>query len=150
MSVGDFMQGLDALLIMLIQRFPAQGNQAGFHAAPMNDDCRTRMVAQQSHFLVSRDEDSMQAEFPQHYKGQRKLPRAPRKRGCVGKTRGIGGDQIPVIVVREREGHTADFKLERLDAEHVRAALLPLIDKEAVLCSDGPRSMQALPALRMV
>ena len=58
-SVGDFMHGLDALLIMFIQRFPAQGNQAGFHAAPMNDDCRTRMVAQQAHFLVGRDEDSV-------------------------------------------------------------------------------------------
>lgn len=65
MSVGDFMHGLDALLMMLIQRFPAQGNQTGFHAAPMNDDCRTRMVAQQAHFLVGRDEDSVQAEFPQ-------------------------------------------------------------------------------------
>jgi len=45
MSVGDFMHGLDALLMMLIQSFPAQGNQTGFQAAPMNDDCRTRVVA---------------------------------------------------------------------------------------------------------
>lgn len=35
------------------------------------------------------------------------------------------------------EGHTADFKLERLDARHVREALLPLIDRESVLCTDG-------------
>lgn len=45
MSVGDFMHGLDALLMMLIQSFPAQGNQTGLQAAPMNDDCRTRVVA---------------------------------------------------------------------------------------------------------
>jgi len=75
--------------------------------------------------------------FLESFKGQRKLPRAPRKRGGVGKTRGTGKNQIPVMVVRDREGHTADFKLEKLDAEHVRAALLPLIDREAVLCSDG-------------
>lgn len=75
--------------------------------------------------------------FLESFKGQRKLPRTPRKRGGVGKTRGTGKDQIPVMVVRDREGHTADFKLEKLDAEHVRAALLPLIDREAVLCSDG-------------
>ena len=31
----------------------------------MNDDCRTRMMAQQAHFLVGRDEDSVQAELPQ-------------------------------------------------------------------------------------
>lgn len=55
----------------------------------------------------------------------------------MGKTRGTGKDQVPVMVVRDREGHTADVKLEKLDAEHVRAALLPLIDREAVLCSDG-------------
>lgn len=29
----------------------------------MNDDGRTYVVAQQAHFLVGRDEDSMQAEF---------------------------------------------------------------------------------------
>src|SRR5690606_4340419 len=54
-SVGDFMHGPDALLMMLIQRFPAQGDQTGFQTAPMNDDCRTRMVAQQTHFLVGRN-----------------------------------------------------------------------------------------------
>ena len=75
--------------------------------------------------------------FLESFKGQRKLPRASRKRGGVGRTRGTGKDQIPVMVVRDREGHTADFKLEKLDAEHVRAVLLPLIDREAVLCSDG-------------
>lgn len=45
MSVGDFMHGLDALLMMLIQSFPAQRNQTGLQTAPMNDDCRTRVVA---------------------------------------------------------------------------------------------------------
>ena len=77
------------------------------------------------------------------------VPRAPRKRGGVGKTRGTGKDQVPVMVVRDREGHTADVKLEKLDAEHVRAALLPLIDREAVLCSDGAAVyVQALLASR--
>lgn len=41
------------------------------------------------------------------------------------------------MVVRDREGHTADFKLDKLDARHVRAVLQPLIDQEAALCSDG-------------
>ena len=75
--------------------------------------------------------------FLESFNRQRKLPRAPRKRGGVCATCGTGKDQIPVMVVRDREGHTADVKLEKLDAEHVRAALLPLIDREAVLCSDG-------------
>lgn len=75
--------------------------------------------------------------FLESFKGQRQLPRAPRQRGGVGVTRGTGKDQIPVKVVRDWEGHTADFKLAKLDGKHVREALLPLIDPESVLCSDG-------------
>ena len=75
--------------------------------------------------------------FLESFKGQRQLPRPARKRGGVGATRGTGKDQIPVMVVRDREGHTADFKLAQLDAQHVQEALHPLIDGESVLCTDG-------------
>jgi transposase-like protein len=75
--------------------------------------------------------------FLESFKGQRQLPGPPRQRGGVGATRGTGKDQIPVMVVRDREGHTADFKLDKLDAGHVQAALEPLVDVEAVLCTDG-------------
>jgi transposase-like protein len=75
--------------------------------------------------------------FLESFKGQRPLMRPSRQRGGVSATRGTGKDQIPVMVVRDREGHTADFKLAKLDAVHVRAALQPLVDVEAVLCTDG-------------
>lgn len=75
--------------------------------------------------------------FLESFKGQRKILRPSRKRGGVGKTRGTGADQIPVLVVRDREGHTADFQLEKLDAVHVSAALGPLVDEASVLCTDG-------------
>lgn len=75
--------------------------------------------------------------FLESFKGQRKMPRPSRKRGGVGKTRGTGPDQIPVLVVRDRGGHTADFQLVKLDAVHVSAALEPLLDKTSVLCTDG-------------
>ncbi|WP_046158762.1 IS1595 family transposase [Chromobacterium vaccinii] len=75
--------------------------------------------------------------FLESFKGQRQLPRPARQRGGVGQTRGTGKDQIPVMVVRDRDSHTADFKLSKLDAGHVGAALLPLVDREAVLCTDG-------------
>jgi transposase-like protein len=75
--------------------------------------------------------------FLESFKGQRVMPRPPRKRGGVGKSRGAGPDQIPVMVVRDREGHTADFQLEKLDAAHVSAVLKPLVDKTSVLCTDG-------------
>jgi transposase-like protein len=71
------------------------------------------------------------------FKGQRKMPRPSRKRGGVSKTRGAGLDQMPVLVVRDRSGHTADFQLEKLDVIHASAALKPLVDEASVLCTDG-------------
>jgi transposase-like protein len=75
--------------------------------------------------------------FLESFKGQRKLSRPARKRGGVGRTRGTGADQIPVLVVRDRSGQTADFRLEKLDATHVIAALRPIVDADAVLCTDS-------------
>ena len=75
--------------------------------------------------------------FLESFKGQRHLPRPARRRGGVGRTRGTSPDQVPVLVVRDRSGQTADFRLEKLDASHVIAALQPLIDSDAILCSDG-------------
>jgi transposase-like protein len=75
--------------------------------------------------------------FLESFKGRRMLPRPARKRGGVGRTRGTGPDQIPVLVVRDRSGQTADFRLEKLDAPHVIAVLRPLIEPDAILCSDS-------------
>ena len=75
--------------------------------------------------------------FLESFKGQRNLPRPARKRGGVGKTRGTSDDQIPVLVVRDRHKSTATVILERVDASHIKAALVPLIDKDSVLCTDG-------------
>lgn len=75
--------------------------------------------------------------FLESFKGQRQLPRAARQRGGVASKRGINAEQIPVLVVRDRQGRTADFKLARLDAEHVQAVLAPLVARDAVLCTDS-------------
>ena len=75
--------------------------------------------------------------FLKSLKGQRHLPRPARHRGGVGRTRGTGQDHVPVLVVRDRSGATADFILEKLDAAHVGKVLKPLIDPEAILCTDG-------------
>ena len=87
----------------------------------------------QVHGIVEADETF----FLKSLKGQRHLPRAPRKRGGVGRTRGAGPDHVPVMVVRDRGGAMVDVILEKLDARHVKNALLPLVDTDAVLCTDG-------------
>jgi transposase-like protein len=101
---------------------------------------RHRFLVQAAKHHDTREAGIVEADetfFLESFKGQRELPRPPRKRGGVGKTRGTGADQIPVLVVRDREGHTADFQLEKLDGIHVSAVLKPLVDKAAVLCTDG-------------
>ena len=89
--------------------------------------------AQHEEGIVEADETF----FLESFKGQRHLPRKARKRGGVGKTRGTSDDQIPVLVVRDRHHATATIILGRVDAVHIGAALSPLVDKEAILCTDG-------------
>ena len=81
--------------------------------------------------------------FLESFKGQRKLHRPARKRGGVG----AKWEQIAVLVVRDRSGQTADFRMEQLDARHITAVLRPLIDKDAILCTDGARVYQAFARL---
>ena len=81
--------------------------------------------------------------FLQSFKGQRKLPRPARKRGGVG----AQWEHIAVLVVRDRSGQTADFRLDKLDAQHITAVLEPLIDKDAILCTDGARVYQTFARL---
>ena len=71
--------------------------------------------------------------FRQSCKGQRHLWRRARQRGGPG----AYGERVAVLVVRDRSGHTADFRLEQVDASHVTAVLRPLVDQDAVLCTDG-------------
>ena len=71
--------------------------------------------------------------FLESFKGQRKLHRAPRKRGGVGSA----WEHIAVLVVRDRSGQTADFRIEQVDTPHIIAVLQPLVDKDAILCTDG-------------
>lgn len=75
--------------------------------------------------------------FLESFKGQRKLPRPARKRGGTARRRGFTAEQIPVLVVRDRSGRHADFHLQKLDAAHVRAVLQPLLDPDAILCTDS-------------
>ena len=89
--------------------------------------------ATHEHGIVEADETF----FLESFKGQRQLDRPSRKRGGVGKTRGTGADQVPVLIVRDRHKATANFILTRVDAVTIRQALQPLIDKEAMLCTDG-------------
>ena len=78
--------------------------------------------------------------FLESFKGQRKLHRPARKRAGVGPK----WEHIAVLVVRDRSGQTADFRLAGIDAPHITAVLRPLVDKDAILCTDGARVYQTV------
>ncbi|WP_417067145.1 IS1595 family transposase [Niveibacterium terrae] len=74
--------------------------------------------------------------FRESFKGQRHIPRPARQRGGLGRAPDTDAAQIPVLVVRDRSGHTADFKLDRLDAAQLAERLKPLVYADVLLCTD--------------
>jgi len=75
--------------------------------------------------------------FLDSHKGERHLPRPPRKRGGVAAKRGLSNEQIPVLVARDRSTATTDAVLPQADTAAVSAVLGPLLDADTVLCSDS-------------
>lgn len=101
---------------------------------------RHRFLRQAAQHRAEHESGIVEADetfFLESFKGQRHLPRTARHRGGAACKRGINAEQIPVLVVRDRSGQTADFKLDKLDAAHVMAALQPIIDRDAILCTDS-------------
>ena len=101
---------------------------------------RHRFLQQVARHQATRESGIVEADetfFLESFKGKRHLPRPARRRGGVGRTRGTSPDQIAVLVVRDRSGETANFRLDKLDAPHVIAVLRPLIASDAILCTDG-------------
>jgi len=81
--------------------------------------------------------------FLESHKGERDLDHDPRKRGGKASKRGLSKEQIPVLIVRDREGHTTDAVLESANTKEIAKVISPLIDKDVLLCSDGNRIYQA-------
>lgn len=87
------------------------------------------------------------------YKGQSRrlraeLSRAPRRRGGKAAKRGLSDEQVPVLVLRERSGQTADFLLERADAAHIEPVFARTLADDAVLCTDASAALAAAAKAR--
>lgn len=70
-------------------------------------------------------------------KGARKLDRKPRKRGGKAKKRGLSDEQVPILVAADRSGTTISAVLPVVTADALRAVLAPVVDKDALLVTDG-------------
>ena len=78
------------------------------------------------------------------FKGKRSdLPRPSRKRGGKAAKRGLSAEQIPIVVVRDRQGATFDAVLPKLNRASMAAALGDVLAGAETLCCDGGKAIVA-------
>lgn len=84
--------------------------------------------------------------FLESFKGQRSgMPRPSKVRGTKASKRGLSKEQIPVLVARDRStGATLTVKLQDRSSKQIGACLIPVLDKDVVLCSDGASAYRTL------
>lgn len=99
----------------------------------------THTKAEHLHGIVEFDE----TYFLESHKGERHLERKPRKRGGKASQRGVSSEQTAVLVVRDRNGNTTDAVLTKSNQETVANVMLPVLDSDALLCSDTKPSYKA-------
>ncbi|MDW5419299.1 IS1595 family transposase [Iodobacter sp. CM08] len=75
--------------------------------------------------------------FPLSFKGSRHLPRPVHRRGHALRKKGTGKDQVPVLVLRNRQGVTTDFKLLVANTKSIEPVLSAVLAPDVMLCSDG-------------
>jgi len=95
--------------------------------------------AEHLHGIVEFDE----TYFLESHKGERHLDREPRQRGGKASQRGISSEQIPVLIVRDRSGNTTDSILQKSDQDSIADVMLPVLDKDILLCSDKKPAYRA-------
>ena len=88
------------------------------------------------HGIVEFDE----TYFLESEKGNHPLNRKPRKRGGKASQRGVSSEQTAVLVARDRNGNTLDAILFKSNQTTLAEVMLPVVDKDALLCSDKKRS----------
>lgn len=94
--------------------------------------------------IVEADE----AYFLRSYKGQpqrlrREQVRQARRRGGHALKRGLSDEQVPVLVARNRAGHTTDALLARGNKPGLLAVLPQMLALDAVMCTDGSAMLAA-------
>lgn len=66
--------------------------------------------------------------------------RKPRQRGGTAQKRGRSDEQVPVLVAADRSGATVSAVLPAVTAAAIGAVLAPVLDKDALLVTDGGTS----------
>ena len=84
--------------------------------------------------------------FLESFKGKKSgMPRPSKTRGEPAKQRGLSKEQIPVLVARDRStGATLTAKLQDRSSKQIGDCLVPFLDKDVVLCSDGASAYRTI------
>lgn len=109
------------------------------------------LQAQQNQTILKGIVESDDIFIAYSQKGQRKLDRAPRKRGkgmFEPKTRGISDDKVAIIVSEDRKGnrHLQVATRGRISTADLNNALQNKIAPDSILCSDTHHSYVAFAA----
>ncbi len=97
------------------------------------------LIPEHLHGIVEFDE----TYFLESEKGNHHLDRKPRKRGGKASQRGVSSEQTAVLVARDRNGNTIDAILFKSNQDTLAEVMVPIVDKDVLLCSDKKTSYRA-------
>jgi len=80
--------------------------------------------------------------FLESFKGSHSLPRPARRRGGKAAKRGLSSEQVPVLVARDRHGHTLDAILPDQSKASVKQVLKGALTADNILCIDGGSALR--------
>ncbi len=96
--------------------------------------------ADETFFLESRKGDRIWTRAVEGKSSEEQPERKARKRGGKATKRGLSSEQVPVLIAADRSGTTVSTVLPALNAEALSEALEPVMDKDALLVTDGGTS----------
>ena len=88
-------------------------------------------------FLENRKGDRVWTRVKEGKPSEEMPNRKARKRGGKATKRGLSDEQVPVLVAADRSGTTFSTVLSKVNADTLQKALAPVMDKDALLVTDG-------------
>ena len=101
------------------------------------DKLKGIVEADETWFLESRKGDRVRTRAAKGKPSAERPVRKARKRGGKATKRGLSDEQVPVLVAADRSGTTFSTVLPKVNANTLHKALAPVIDKDALLVTDG-------------
>lgn len=93
--------------------------------------------ADETYVLESRKGSRAWKRAEQRQPGAAAPDRKPRKRGGKASKRGLSHEQVPVLLAADRGGATVSAILGSVSADAIATVLAPILDKDALLVTDG-------------